>query len=423
MAHTRQGATIMGTGGNFIKILGMFIGLLLLGYGGIGAWLGNLSYDNPVKQRFCAAWLCPEEFYEKRVFTLLQESASGNAEQLLPEFRRALLQDSGSAYAWANLADVERDAQHFDKAQYCYRQALAAGPSNPAILFRAANFAFQMGDKAETLHDLSAVLRNPELASYYPAAFLTYSRLDVPINELLEKGVPATTTAAEPFLQFWMEDKKITEAKTTWNWMVQHSLTTEKSLGDYTTFLVANHEVDTAAREWRRANPKTASLYQAVNWVFNGGFENEPKPGPFDWHIETVPDVEATRVGDVSRDGQFSVKLVFGGQANVDYHGVYQETVLTPGQWQLRAFLKLEGISTDQGIAVRVYDAEQPARLDVRTDSKVGSMVWTEVERAFAVGPETKLVRVEIMRGLSRKIDSKISGRAFIDSVELTPIR
>ena len=208
----------------------MFVGLVLLGYGSLEAWIGNLSYDSPAKRRYCRAGLCPEEFWDNRTFTMLQQSAGGGAVQLLPEFQRALLSNSGSAYAWANLAEAERDARHIPQAKYCFQRALAAGPSNPAMLFRAANFAFQIGDKAEIMRDLSVVLRNPELPSYYQAAFLTYSRLDVPIQELLGKGVPAIATAAEPFLQFWMEDKKRPEAKATWNWMVKHSLTTEKSL-------------------------------------------------------------------------------------------------------------------------------------------------------------------------------------------------
>jgi hypothetical protein len=394
----------------------------LLSYGAIEVWLGNMSYDNPVKRRYCEAWLCPEEFWDARTFTMLQQSAAGNSKQLLPQFQRALLNDPGSAYAWANLAEVERDAQQMDKAKYCFQRALVAGPGNPAILFRAANFAFETGDKTETVRDLSTILRNPELTSYYQPAFLTYSRLDMPIEELLDSGVPAMATAAEPFLQFWIDDRKVPEAKATWNWMVKHSLTSEKSCGGYVSFLVDNNQIDAAAAEWRRANPKTAGSYQVSNWVFNGGFEMEPKPGPFDWHIETSPDVEATRVQDVSRDGQWSVKLTFGGQNNVEYHGVYQDAVVSPGQWQVRAFLKLDGITTDQGVSIRVFDREKPARLDARTDTRTGTSAWSQVERAFVVGPETKLVRVEIMRGESRRIDSKIAGRAWVDSVELSPI-
>ncbi len=395
----------------------------MLSYGALEVWLDRLSYDDPVKRRFCEAWLCPEEFWDNRTFTMLQQSAAGNSAQMLPQFERALRNDPASAYAWANLAEVERDAKQFDKAKYCFQRALVAGPGNPAILFRAANYAFETGDKSETIRDLSTVLKNPELTTYYPPAFLTYSRLDMPIEELLAKGVPPITTAAEPFLQFWMEDNKVPETKAVWNWMVKHGLTSDASCGKYTTFLVANNEFDDAAAEWRRANPKTADTYQVLNWVFNGGFEMEPKPGPFDWHIETTPDVEATRVQDVSRDGQWSVKLTFNGQNNVDYfNGIYQDAVVTPGQWKVHAFVKLDGITTDQGISIRVYDPAQPQRLDARTDTRTGTSGWSEVERAFAVGPETKRVRVEIIRAASRRIDSKIAGRAWVDSIVLSPI-
>jgi hypothetical protein len=133
--------------------------------------------------------------------------------------------------------------------------------------------------------------------------------------------------------------------------------------------------------------------------------------------------VEASRVQDVSKDGQWSVKLMFGGLNNVDYHGVYQDSVVSPGQWRIRGFLKLEGITTDEGISLRVYDLAQPSRLDVHTDGKTGTLGWTEVERAFAVGPETKLVRVEVMRNASQRIDSKIRGRAWADAIDLSPIR
>jgi tetratricopeptide (TPR) repeat protein len=406
-----------------LKLLGSLLGLILMAYGGVEVWLGNMSYDNPVRKRFCQAWLCPEEFWDARTFTLLQQSATGNSAQMLPEFERALRNDPASAYAWANLAEAERDAQQFAKAKYCFQRALVAGPGNPAILFRAANFAFQTGDKAEVMKDLSAVLRDPDLTSYYQPAFLTYSRLDTPIENLLEHGVPPIITAAEPFLQFWIDDRKVPEATATWNWMVKHSLTTEKTEGSYVSLLVENNQIDAAAAEWRRANPKQSAHYQVLDWIFNGSFEMEPKPGPFDWHIETTPDVEATRVQDVSRDGQWSVKLAFGGKTNVDYHGVYQETVLKPGQWHVRGFIKLDGITTDQGISIRVFDLADEKRLDSRTDSLTGTGDWREVERSFLVGPETKLVRVEIMRGESRRIDSKIAGRAWVDSIDLSPIR
>jgi tetratricopeptide (TPR) repeat protein len=399
------------------------LGLVLAGFGAVQVWLGNFSYDSSLRRHYCAVWLCPQEFWEARTFTMLQQSAGGASGQLLPEFRRALVSNAASAYAWANLAEVERDAQQFTLAKYCFQRAVAAGPGNPAILFRAANFAFLAGDRAETLRDLAAILRNPDLGNYYQPAFLTYSRLGAPMEEVLNQGIPVTPFAAEPFLQFWMDDNKVPEATATWNWMLIHSLTTERSCGSYVSFLVRNNRIDAAAREWRRANLKVAPTYQVLNWIFNGGFEMDPKLGPFDWHIETTSDVEATRVQDVSRDGQWSVKLAFDGKSNVDYHGVYQEAAIGPGEWRVRAFLKSDGITTDQGVSVRVYDVADPNRLDVRTIARSGTSPWSEAERVFAVGPETKLVRVEVMRDASQRFDGRIEGRVWVDSLDLSPAR
>jgi tetratricopeptide (TPR) repeat protein len=402
--------------------LGSLLGLVLIGYGGTQAWLGNLSYDSALKRQYCAAWQCPQEFWENRTFAMLQESAGGASSAVLPQLLRALLLDAASAYAWANVAEVERDARQFQLAKYCFARALAAGPGNPAILFRAANFAFLTGDRGAVMQDLSAILRNPDLTDYYQPAFLTYSRLGAPTNELLEKGIPPVSTAAEAFLQFWMGENRLAEAGATWRWMVERSLTTENACGNYASFLVRNNDIAAAAQEWRRAYGKQAANYQVLNWIFNGGFEMEPRPGPFDWHIETTPDVEATRVQDVSRDGQWSVKLAFDGRSNSDYHGVYQEAAVSPGQWRVQVFFKLDNITSDQGIAVRVYDPRQASRLDVRTEEKTGTSEWTEVERAFVVDPQTKLVRVEIMRARSSTLDNKIAGRAWVDSLSLTPI-
>jgi len=404
------------------KLLGSLLGLALVAYGGIEAWLGNISYDSPLKRRYCEAWLCPQEFWDARTFTMLQESAGGRSAVVLPELIRGLELDPASAYAWANVAEAERDAQHMGLAKYCFERAVLAGPGNPAILLRAANFAFLTSDHEAAFKDLSTVLRNPDLTSYYGPAFLTYSRLGLPISELLEKGIPPLTTAAEPFLQFWIQGNSQPEAAATWQWMVQHSLTTENSCGNYVSFLERNNDIAAAAKEWRRAYAAQAPSYQLLNWIFNPGFEMEPKPGPFDWHIETAPDVEATRVQDVSRDGQWSVKLAFDGKSNSEYHGVYQDAAIQPGRWRVRAFFKLDGITTDQGIALRVYDANNPDKLDARTESSSGTSGWTEVEREFEVSPKTNLVRVEIMRGSSRKWDNKIAGRAWVDSLYLTPV-
>jgi hypothetical protein len=70
---------------------------------------------------------------------------------------------------------------------------------------------------------------------------------------------------------------------------------------------------------------------------------------------------------------------------------------------------------------MRIYDALQPQRLDTRTDPLTGTHEWTKVERVFVTEARTTLVQVEIMRQASVRIDNKITGKAWIDAVELLP--
>jgi hypothetical protein len=86
-----------------------------------------------------------------------------------------------------------------------------------------------------------------------------------------------------------------------------------------------------------------------------------------------------------------------------------------------QAYIRTDGLTTDQGVSVRIYDALQPQRLDTRTDPVTGTHEWTQVDRVFVTAAETTLVQVEIMRQALLRIDNKIAGTAWIDAVDLRP--
>ncbi|HEY3936971.1 MAG TPA: hypothetical protein VGL97_06050 [Bryobacteraceae bacterium] len=388
------------------RVAAVLLGLILAAYGSMEVWVSRQSYDNAAVRRFCAAWLCPEEFTEFRAAALQQAGSHGHSIYALQEFQRAVLLDSASAYRWADLAEAEWNARQVDSAKYCYQRALAAGPGNPAILLRVADFAFRTHDAQATTRSLSAILRNPELTAYYPAAFQIYRRMNLPIGELLENAIPQSSTAALPFLQFWMDGNQLAEAHATWTWMLEHSLADDKAAADYVGFLIRNHEDDEAMSEWKRYNGGSMPSYGATNWVFNGGFEEAPKPGPLDWHGIGAGNANVSRVNDNSHDGEWSVKLTPSGKASAHPEALYQDTVLKPGLWHIRGYIKTKDVAAD--LTLGVYDVLTPSRLDIHTDPLSGTHDWTLVERTFRIG-ETKLARVEV------------SGAGWIDSVELSP--
>jgi tetratricopeptide (TPR) repeat protein len=228
------------------------VGVALTSYGLLELWLNTLNSDSAVKQRFCALSMCPDEFSEVRVYNLHQWSAGGYADYSLRQFQRAVLLDSASAYRWADLAEAEVTSKNSEAARYSFQRALTQGPGNPVILFRAANFYFQIGDSQATLRSLNAILRNPELTQYYEPAFLTYSRLGLPVKALLEQGIPRNSTAAPTFLRFWMQGGKVAEAQAAWAWLEKNGSVDNKLVGEYAGFLSRNGLPGEAQETWKR---------------------------------------------------------------------------------------------------------------------------------------------------------------------------
>jgi hypothetical protein len=159
--------------------------------------------------------------------------------------------------------------------------------------------------------------------------------------------------------------------------------------------------------------------YRRTNWVYNGGFEAAPKPSPLDWGIEAAHAVEAKRVASEAHDGGWSLQLIFDGQDNVEYHGVGQQTVLTRGRWRAEAFVRTDGITTDKGVELRIYNPVEPQSLDARSQGMTGTQGWSKIDQTFDVREDTEVVRIEVMREASLKFDNKIAGRAWIDSVAI----
>jgi hypothetical protein len=93
--------------------------------------------------------------------------------------------------------------------------------------------------------------------------------------------------------------------------------------------------------------------------------------------------------------------------------------VVREGDYRLRGFVKTDEITTNRGLALRVFDAESPGRLDVRTEEVAGTNEWRLLEKTFQVPRDTRLVEVQLSREGSLKFDSKIRGTLWLDDVTL----
>ncbi len=399
----------------------LVLGILVACYAGAALWVNTAAPENRLRQAFCDLWLCSVEFSPGRISDLHRDVFGGQAAYAAAEFRRALKGSPASAYRWADLAEASAADREISK--YAAAMAVAAASHSPAVLLRAGNLAFSAGDERRAMAVLRRVLEDPELIDYYPAVFVTYSRMHTPTAERLQSGVPANRRIAGSLLRFEMEGDGLTEVATVWEWIVDHKLEDANLACDYTRFLIAHNSARAASAIWSDLNRAFAPEYRRTNWVFNGGFELPLQHSPLDWEAVPSESAETGRTDTVSYRGKWAAYLQFSGDENIEFRGISQRVVLYPGTWRIAAFVKTRNITTDQGIGVRIFDAVQSRRLDVRTDTLTGTHGWTKLERSFVVDQATTLAQVEVFRQPSLKFDNKVAGKAWIDAVELSPVQ
>jgi len=179
---------------------------------------------------------------------------------------------------------------------------------------------------------------------------------------------------------------------------------------------------DAAVSAWAQHLGARAGNYRKSNYLFNGNFEFEPTPSPFDWNLGHAQGVEVARDCSTAGSGNCSLRISFAGTQNLDFAAASQLAFVKPGPYRLRASIRTEGLTTDQGIRLRICDAESPARLDVVFGQFDGTTPWSPAEQDFAVPPHTKLLRVQVIRQPSMRFDNKVSGTAWINELMLEPI-
>ena len=367
----------------------------------------------------CRVQLCANSLLVARGRRFL-DLGGDDTPKAIAAFRTVVIRDPQDAYAWADLGEAYADAGQEANERYCYRQVLALAPNSAPLLLRAANFHFQSGECKEALAITSRILRL--IPDYDGMIFSEYTRLVAQVEDILQYGLPEDSRAPGSWLRFLMVAGRIDDARRTWDWIAERGPADDTLAGEYVEFLIRRRRSDLAASAWCRHLGKRLDGYRTFNYLFNGGFESDPAPSPFDWSLARVQGAEVSRDCTTARVGSCSLRVNFGGTNNLDFAAASQITLLAPGHYRLHAFIRTEGLTTDQGIRFRVSDAEVPEHLGTIIGQFTGTRPWSDIEYAVIVPPGTRLLEVQVIRQRSLKFDNKIGGTAWVDELSLEPI-
>jgi len=347
----------------------------------------------------------------------------GKAEE---DFRRATHLDPFDPQTWLDLAAALQFQGRIDEAETCRRRVDLLAPRLPAYQWPLANFYLLQGNTEEALRHFKLVLAG---TSQYDANVfrLAWKATDDP-GKILEELIPQRVSTEFNYLNFVLSQHRLDEAQPVWKRILDGSEEfSPKDASPYIDTLIAEHKPDDAYQVWTDLQKKglirDSSTASGANIIVNGDFEDEFLNFGFAWRMIPLEGVYAGVDSSTYHSASHALMVQFSGKDNLQYGHVYQYVKVSPGQaYHLQALMKTDGITTDSGPRLEVYDAYNPSVLDKLTDDLTGtSDAWTTLLLDFVTGPKTELLVVRLKRLPSKKLDNLISGRVWLDDVRLTP--
>lgn len=379
-----------------------------------GLWFLGNSGDAGLRDGFLsrAGFSGPERAHQ--AVRLMMLSGDGQARRDATSLQtRLLLLNAASPYEWMKTGVQLRAAGESQAADYAIRRGVQLAPSSAPAAMEAVHYYVLAGNRDQVLATGKRV--QAMVHSYDDFLLRYYEELGASTADILDRGVNHNTESMYAFLTHSMEGRRLNQARQIWARMTAGNLRSADALNYFTQYLIQEKQPAEAWAEWR-------SYYQAsrpeADWsqgVFNPGFELPPVEGAFDWHWGDVAGADASISSEDPQQGRYCLKVAFSGETNVNYAHAGQSVVAGPGRYELAAFVKSQGITTNQGVAIEVTGG---GGLNAATEPLTGTTAWKRVTAEIHL-PRPCLLNLRVMRHPSAKFDNKIAGTFWMDNVSL----
>ena len=334
--------------------------------------------------------------------------------RLVSLYAEALRRDSANPYRWADLGDALTLGRQVPAASYCFQRALDLNRRLPQIWLRDANFHFQTGTDAAALQSAARVLLT--VPDYDGVLFNYFDRMiGDPAKVLAE--IRQDRRASVSYANHLISTGQVDGARTVWRKLRHDGMADNALAASYFDLLLGAKRYAEASEDWLEFS---GGPQDPPDLLFNGGFEKAPSGVALDWRIQPSADFETAIDNAIAHEGSRSLRIQFLAKGNVSYANVTQLVVAPAGSYNLRAWVRTDGITTNECPRLEILDMGLPSRLGLRTESFCGSRDWTLVNQHLTV-PSLTLLAVRVVRLPSEKFDNKIAGTFWLDSVRLAP--
>lgn len=343
--------------------------------------------------------------------------------QAIAYYRHALALNPYSPYVKLDLAASLELAGEPAQAEKYYRAAQADYPISSEVSWKLGNFLLRQRRWPEAYANIHrAVEATPDLA---PLAVSRVWRANSDVQALLDQVLPDTVAADYAALDYFTGEQEAGAAVAVWNHLIAKKPDLQwKPVLALIDMLVKQEQYDSAGSVWRESlalKGEAPTIEPGGSLIFDGGFEKDLTLGGFGWQVAETPSVEFEFDPDVKHSGERSAHLTFDGTLNLDYHGLFQQVLVTPStRYLFQGYLKTKEISTESGMRFEISDPKDPKGLDVLTPGLTDTQPWTLEEAEFTTGPRTRLIRIQLSRSPSTRLGNKLRGMVWADDLKLT---
>lgn len=350
-------------------------------------------------------------------------SQPGPADLTLDQRMAALRASPASPYRWVDLAEGLAPAGNVGEARTAITHALALGPRVPPVIRRSATLLDDIGDRRAAVALMVQALQQPGDDPREALDWFVERR--VPHEDVLA-GLAGHQPALQAYLRFLMVPGTCRQADAAWRELLTRYRPGAAVAVDYVNF-VRNDCLQPAAADsaWTDYARQSSPAYRVTDWVFNGGFEQDPMAVPFDWQWNRRdPDVTTSLDSAEAGAGARSLRVRFRRTSAADYEGAWQTVLVEPGAYRFTAAVRTEGLMGAEGIRFRISGGNGSSRLDVRSDAATGSTGWRTVSADVEVPEGITQVRIQLLRAASvgPTADAVADGAAWVDAVTLSKV-
>ncbi|MFZ0927262.1 MAG: tetratricopeptide repeat protein [Syntrophobacteraceae bacterium] len=323
-------------------------------------------------------------------------------------YKKAILAEPSLIDAWIGLVRVRIASEHRQEARKILEIITPAIDSISTWKWQELLFAYDLHDELYFTKCFNFIL------SYLPQHVEEAGWLSSRFWGGWEEVVPHVFFCNYPVFLSGLIDSKQPDAALALFKIMEKEGTRweEKDQLRFCDFLISNDRLEEAKSIWQLWSKHDTSL------IHDGGFESEPLNRAFGWRFQTDSDFIVERTTSLAYSGNSCLHVHFKGTRNISSDLVWQIVPVNPGTaYALRFVSKSSNLTTDRGVFLTVSGYKN----EFKNTSKevLGDCPWQEDKIEFSVPVGCEAVVLRVRRDESLKMDNKISGDYWLDSVEL----